>query len=405
MAVFNTKIFDNIDRGASILEVLMSMAIVAIAIPLVYSQIAETNTNIRDMAIARNITNLRADVLNFVRLNQDTWPDVAQIRMSEEDLNAISDGISTGFIDKYLINGTSVTDVYLGFKTGSTNLHTANIAHHIGGDAAVVDSDGIAYGRTWAVSAPDFNTGDLIYRITRNVTNEDKTKYLHRGSSGEDDLNVMLRDLSMGGYNIYDIGGVFASALRIKDVTSTFITTNDLTAQTIYFSNGANMAGNNVSIKSLRVTDDIIGFRNIYADKLNTNGYSTSGRIITDRATVTNSVNVATNFNLKSGTTATISGFTGIKTGAVYTAFLLTDEIRFLENFGLTVSGELMMSTNSPIKFGTWLFPSTTPPSFDRFTLGRASIPALRSTKSVEFGPLMTSGWQEYIPANYGLEK
>ena len=251
MAVFNTRIFDDINRGASILEVLMSMAIVAVAMPLVYSQIAETNNNIRDMAIARDITNLRADVLNFIRLNQDTWPDVAQIRMSEEDLNMISDGINTGFIDKYLINGTSVTDVYLGFKTGATNLHTANIAHHIGDDAAIVDADGIAYGRTWAVSAPDFNTGDLIYRITRNVNSEDKTKYLHRGSSGEDDLNVMMRDLNMGGYNIYDIGGVFASAMRIKDVTSTFVTTDDLTAQTIYFSNGANMSGNNVSIKSL----------------------------------------------------------------------------------------------------------------------------------------------------------
>ena len=403
MAVFNTRIFDDINRGASILEVLMSMAIVAVAMPLVYSQIAETNNNIRDMAIARDITNLRADVLNFIRLNQDTWPDVAQIRMSEEDLNMISDGINTGFIDKYLINGTSVTDVYLGFKTGATNLHTANIAHHIGDDAAIVDADGIAYGRTWAVSAPDFNTGDLIYRITRNVNSEDKTKYLHRGSSGEDDLNVMMRDLNMGGYNIYDIGGVFASAMRIKDVTSTFVTTDDLTAQTIYFSNGANMSGNNVSIKSLRVTDDINGFRNIYANKLNTNGYTTSGRIITDRATVTNSVNVAANLNLKSSTATTISGFTGITAGAVYTAFLLTDEIRFFENFGLTVSGELMMSTSSPIKLGAWLFPSTTPPSFDQLTLARAAIPA--ATRAVEFGALMRDGWQEYVPAGYGEQQ
>ena len=403
MAVFNTRIFDDTNRGASILEVLMSMAIVAIAMPLVYSQIAETNNNIRDMAIARDITNMRADVLNFVRLNQDTWPDVAQIRMSEEDLSGIAEGINTGFIDKYLINGASVTDVYLGFKTGATNLHTANIAHHIGDDAAIVDADGIAYGRTWAVSAPDFNTGDLIYRITRNVNSEDKTKYLHRGSSGEDDLNVMMRDLNMGGYNIYDIGGVFASAMRIKDVTSTFVTADDLTAQTIYFSNGANMSGNNVSIKSLRVTDDIIGFRNIYANKLNSNGYTTSGRVVADRATVTNSVNVASNLNLKSSSTTTISGFTGITVGAVYTAFLLTDEIRFFENFGLTVSGELMMSTSSPIKFGSWLFPSTTPPSFDRLTLARAVIPS--APKAVEFRALMTSGWQEYVPVGYGLQQ
>ncbi len=391
MAVFKTKIFDDTNTGASILEVLMSMAVV------VYSQITETNNNIRDMAIARGITNLRPDVLNFVRLNQDTWPDTAQIKMSEEDLNIIADGINAGFIDKYLINGASVTDVYLGFKTGSTNLHTANIAHHIGDDAAIVGADGVAYGRTWAVSAPEFNVGDLVYRVSRNVSGEDKTKYLHRGTSGEDGLNVMERDLNMGGYNIYDIGGVFGSAMRIKDVTSTFVTTNDLAAQTVYFSNGANMTGNNVSIGTLRVTDDIIGFRNIYANKLNTNGYTTTGSVIADRASVTNSLNVANNMNIKPSSATTVSGFTGINAGAVYTSFLVTDEIRFLENFGVTVSGELMMSTTSPIKFGSWVFPSITPPSFTRLTLGRTSIPAV--PKSNEFEALMTSGWQSFVPA------
>lgn len=396
MAVFRTRIFDGINRGASILEVLMSMAIVAIAVPFVYSQIAETNNNIRDMAIARNIIDLRPGILNFIRLNQDTWPDTVQIRMNEKDLEMLSEGASAGFIDKYVVNGMSVTDVYLAFDMGSTNLRAANIAHHIGDDAAVVGADGVAYGRTWAVVAPDFSAGDLIYRITRNVTSEDNTKFLHRGTSGEDDLNVMHRDLNMGGYNIYDIGGVFASALRSRDVTSTFVEAEDLVAQSIYFSNGANMTGNNVSIGSLRVTEDVIGFRNIYAGRLNNNGYSTSGRIITDKATVTHSLNVAQNLNLKSSSTKTISSFAGISAGSVYTSYLNTDEIMFYENFGLTVSGELMMSTNSPIKFGSWSFPSTTPPSFYALNIARTKMPTV--PKAEEFGVLMSSGWQDYIP-------
>ena len=400
MAVFKTKIFDDINRGASILEVLMSMAVVAIAMPFVYSQIAETSNNIRDMAIAHDIINLRSGVLNFIRLNQDTWPEFAQIKMSQEDLDMLSNGINAGFIDKYLINGASVTDVYLAFKTGSTNLHTANIAHHIGDDAAVVAADGVAYSRTWAVSAPDFNVGDLVYRVTRDVAGEDKTKYLHRGTSGEDQLNVMMRDLNMGGYNIYDIGGVVASAARIKDVTATFVTSNDVSANTIYFSNGANMTGDNVSIGSLRVTDDMVGFRNIYADKLNTVGYTTTGRIITDRATITNTLNVAQDMKLKSDSLRTISGFTGINAGSVYTSFLSTDEIIFYENFGLTVSGELMMSTNSPIRFGSWYFPSVTPPSFSNLTLSRAKIPGV--PRSGEFDVLMSNDWQEYVPVGYG---
>ena len=402
MVVIKTKIFDSINRGASILEVLMSMAIVAVAMPFVYSQIAETNSNIRDMAVARDITNLRPDVLNFIRLNQDTWPDVAQIKMNDTDLDMVASGANAGFIDKYLVNGASVTDVYLAFKFGSTNLHTANIAHHIGDDAAVVDSDGIAYGRSWAVSAPEFESGDLVYRITRNVSGEDKTKYLHRGTSGDDELNVMLRDLNMGGYNIYDVGGVFASASRIKDVTSTFVTSNDLVANTIYFSNGANMTGNNVSIGSLRVTDDIIGFRNIYANKLNNNGFSTSGRIITDRATVSDSLNVSKDMILKTDSLRTISGFAGIKAGTVYTPFLSTTEIMFYDNFGLTVSGELMLSTNSPIKLGTWTFPSTVPPSFTEFVVSRAKVPSMPGEH--EFEVLMSSGWKNVVPTGYGKQ-
>ena len=400
MAVFKTKIFDGLNRGASALEVLLSMAIIAMAAPLVYSQISETNRNIHDMATARDIIEQRGDILNFIRLNQDEWPDVAQIRMTNEELEILSHGAHAGFIDKYAVRGTTITDVYLAFDINAPVLRTANIAHHIGEDAAVVGPDGVAYGRTWAVAAPEFNVGDLIYRISRGVFGEDKTKYLHRGTSGEDDLNVMMRDLNMGGYDVYDIGGVFASATRIQDAVATFVKSEDLTAQTIYFSNGANMVGGNISIDSLRVTGDIVGFRNIYADRLNGTGYTTVGRIVTDRAKVTKSVNVARDFVLKSDSARTISGFNAIKSGSVYTSFLTTNEIIFYEDFGLTVSGELMKSTNAPIKFGNWSFPSTTPPTFNSLTLSRATMPS--APNKSEFGALMTTDWQTYVPQQMG---
>ncbi len=400
MVAIKTKIFDELNRGASVLEVLLSMAIVAIAAPLVYSQISETNRNINDMATAHKITELRGNVLNFIRLNQDEWPDVAQIRMTDEELELIATDAHAGFIDKYSVRGTTITDVYLAFDINAHNLRTASIAHHIGEDAAVVGADGVAYGRTWAVSAPDFYVGDLIYRISRSVFGEDNTKYLHRGSSGDDDLNVMMRDLNMGGNDVFDVGGVSASATRIQDATATFVKSEDLVAQSVYFTNGANMTGGNVSIDSLRVTGDIMGFRNIYADKLNGTTYTTSGRVIADRATVTKSVNVARNFNLKSSGARTISGFVGIKTGSVYTPFLTSNEIMFYEDAGLTVSGELMMSTDAPIKFGNWSFPSLTPPNFTALVLSRAQMPAIPS--KTEFGALMTSDWQTYVPQNIG---
>ena len=79
MIVLNSKIFSDNCRGASVLEVLLAMAIVAIATPFVYSQIAKTNRTVHDIAIARKIMSTRDAALNFVRMNQDKWPDVVLI--------------------------------------------------------------------------------------------------------------------------------------------------------------------------------------------------------------------------------------------------------------------------------------------------------------------------------------
>lgn len=394
MAVFKTMIFDSSNRGASVMEVLLSMAIIAVAAPFVYSQIAQTNHDIQDMAVARNIIAMRGPVLNFVRVNQDKWPDVAQIRLADEELADISDIARSGFIDKYAVRGATVTDVYLSFDVGDSDVRRARIARHIGGDAAVVGPDGVAYGNAWAASAPDFKPGDIVYRISRDIAGEDRNKYLHRGTSGEDDLNTMQRDLNMGGYNVLDVGGITASSAGIAGASALFVNADELVANSAYFSDGANMDGGDVSIGDIRVSGDISGFRNISADKLNGSGYSTTGRVIADRATVSKSVNVGRDFVLKSNSARTVSGFTGIRANSVMAPFISATEMVFYEKFGLTVSGELLMSTTPPMKIGSWTFPSTSMPKFSRLTLSRAALPAMPS--GGEFGVLLSSGWQEY---------
>ena len=163
MAVFKTRIFETNNAGASITEVLLAMAIIAMATPFVYKQIAQTNQTIRDISIAKTIISTRDPVLNFVRTNQDKWPETVQIQLDDADLASVSPNAFTGFIDKYSVIGTTITDVYLAFKIDDSKLHANKIAKHIGGDAAVVNDNGIAYGNTWAVAAPDFQPGDLIY--------------------------------------------------------------------------------------------------------------------------------------------------------------------------------------------------------------------------------------------------
>lgn len=393
MIVFNTKIFANEMRGASVMEVLLALGIVALATPFVYSQISRSTQTVRDMAHAHQIIDVRDSVLNFVRMNQDKWPDIAQIRLDSEELRAISDMPVAGLIDKYSVRGATITDVYLAYEIGDDLMATARIASHIGSDAAVVSDDGVAYGPSWAASAPDFKPGDLVYRITRDVSGSDTSQYLHRATSGEDELNVMFRDLNMGGYNVYNVASVDADSVRAKEATAFFVNANDITAENVYFSSGANMEGGDVFIGSMRVSGDITGFRDIYADKMNGTTYTTSGRIIADKATVTKSINVSRDLVLKSDTSKTISGFAGLSTGTVVAPFLSTEEIVFYEDFGLTVSGELLVSTVAPIQIGRWVFPSTTPPRFSKFTISRTTNPSMPDKQ--EFDAIMKSGWMQ----------
>ena len=391
MIVSKINIFSNQSRGASITEVLLAMAIIAMATPLVYNQIAKTNRTIHDIAVARHVMSTRDNALNFVRMNQDKWPTPAQIRLDEAELDAISTDAAAGLIDKYAVNGATITDVYLAFEMGKTDLRTNTIARHIGGDAAVVGADSVAYGNTWAVAAPDFMPGDLVYRISRDVAGADTSRYLHRATSGEDNLNVMERDLDMARHHVYNVAAANAKSARIKNGNATFVNTDMANAETIYFSSGANIDGTDVSIGNMRVSGDMSGFRNVYADNINGNKFTTTGRLITDRATVLESINVSGDFIIKSDSTRTISDFTGISVNSVAAPFISSEEMIFYDNFGLTVSGELLMSTTPPLKIGNWTFQSTKPPEFSKLKLSRGQLPSAPSR--TEFSPLMRTGW------------
>ena len=395
MTVFKTNIFSNQNRGASITEVLLAMAIIATATPFVYSQIAKTNHTIHDIAVARRVMSTRDNALNFIRMNQDKWPTPAQIRLDDTELAAISPDAAAGLIDKYSVSGAVITDVYLAFELADEQLRTNKIARHIGGDAAVVASDNIAYGNTWAVAAPDFMPGDLVYRISRDVAGTDTSRYLHRTTSGEDKLNVMERDLDMARHHVYNVATASAKSARIKNGNATFVDTDSATANTIYFSSGANIDGTDVSVGNLRVSGDMSGFRNVYADNINGDKFTTTGRIITDRATILDSVNVSGDFVIKSDSTRTISGFTVISASSVAAPYISTEEMIFYENFGLTVSGELLMSTTPPLKIGDWVFQSTKPPAFSKFELSRGALPSAPSRNA--FSPLIRSGWMGNI--------
>ena len=380
-------------RGATLTEVVLAVAVVIAVSPFMYNQIVEMSRESQDIARANEIINLRDDVVNYVRINQGQWDEKAEIKLSQEQLQKISPLAHSGYIDKYKVNGASITDVYLAFNIDSSDFRASNIAKQIGEDAAVVREDGIAYSQSWAVSAPnDFYVGDLIFRISYDFEGADKSRFLHRGTMGEDELNKMQRNLHMNNFNVFNAADIDALSAKIIDADAVFLESDVVDANTVYFSSGANLSSNDITFASMRVTGDTNGFRLIKADKLNGDKYTTSGRLITDRATIGNSVNVAGNLILKSTSSTSISGFSGISMNKLLTPYLTTTDLVFFENFGITVSGELLLAGIAPLKIGSWVFPSLTPPSFSKLILTRASIPPVPDAD--EFGKITSKDWQ-----------
>ena len=380
-------------RGASMTEVILAVAVIVAVSPFMYNQIVNMANDAQDIAKANQIVKSRDGIINFLRVNQNQWADDAEIKMTDEEIKEIVPLAHTGFIDKYKINGATITEAYLAFSIDEPGFRVANIAKQIGEDAAVVREDGIAYSQSWAVSAPeDFHVGDLIYRISRDFEGADKSKFLHRGTMGEDDLNQMQRDLHMNNFNIFNVSDIDAVSAKIVDVDAVFLDASVIDTNNLYFPSGANLNSANVAVGSMRVTGDTSGFKLISADKLNGDKYTTNGRIITDRATIGNSVNVAGNLIIKSTSGATSSGFGGIAMNKLLTPYISTIDMAFFENYGITVSGELLLAGKAPLKIGSWVFPSTTPPSFSKFILTRATLPA--TPDADEFKILTHKDWQ-----------
>ena len=380
-------------RGATMTEVVLAVAVVVVVSPFLYNQIIDMAHESSDIITANQIVNLRGGVINFLRINQTQWDDIAEIKMTEEQLQEIAPSAHSGFIDKYKVNGASITDVYLAFNLDKSDYRIANIAKQIGDDAAVVREDGIAYSQSWAVSAPDdFYVGDLIYKISRDFAGADKSKFLHRGTMGEDDLNQMQRNLHLNNYNVVNVSNIDATSAKIIDVDSVFLNADVVDSDSIYFPSGANLASLNVAVGSMRVTGDTNGFKMIRADTLNGNKYTTNGRLVVDRATIGNSINVSGHLILKSTSAKNISGFGGISMNKLLTPYLTAKDMVFYENFGITVSGELLLTGDAPLKIGSWMFPSTTPPSFSKFILTRATIPSVPDAS--EFKAIIQKNWQ-----------
>lgn len=399
-------------RGASLIETLLSIAIIAAILPFAYYRLSETSRDITDISIAQRVIDYKSSMLNFARLNNQFWPNNAQIKISDEDINWITADMGSGadnirpyvgFIDKYDIKNAETVDIYLAFEIkNADNLRNAKIARAIGADAGVAGDDGIAYGVTgnWAAASQDFVTGDIVYRISVNLSDNGFDKYLHKVETDRG-LNQMQRDLYMSNHDIFDAGNLVSNTAEVSQIYANLANAATVQTAEIFFQNGANINPVDTSIGFLRVAGDVVGFRNIYTDKFSGGGTTWSGQggIVTDRATINNSVNVGKNMYLRSLYSKTVSGFSVISAHMVYAPFVSTGHLNFAPGFGLTISGELLFSSiDAPVKLGNWEFPSNvTAPTFNELYLLKTSSAEVAESLPATgggFEKITESGWK-----------
>ena len=304
-------------RGASMLEVILAVALVLMLVPFMYYHIADMNNTVKDVALANQIVKLRDPVVDYVRVNQSDFSsdDGSAVPFTATELASIAPLATNGWVFRNDMVGGSSIEVYLVFSLG-TAYRTAHIAKYIGSDAALVSDDNIAYSNDWAVSFDDNLTpGDLVFKITHDFSEADNDKYLHRGTIGGANLNRMERDLNMNFNNLYNVKnisipnpadcsadvcctGADCGWAYINSGQALFLNTgtNTLIVNNATFSSGAEIktSGGTPHIGKLTVLGDIINLGEIDTKLID----ATSGTLFAQNIMLSGNLNVGNNLSL-----------------------------------------------------------------------------------------------------------
>ncbi|MCL2538354.1 MAG: hypothetical protein FWE52_02680 [Alphaproteobacteria bacterium] len=396
------------------METLLAIALVAAMTPFVYNRIAETSREIADIGTAKSVMAWRDKMSGYIRINHNNWPEDSIIDLDEDEFFIMA-GLDpkagwpskfnpvAAFIEKY---DGGIIDAYVSFNTaGLSQLRIAKIARTLGVDAAIADSNGLAFsaGGGWSIESETFHENDLVFRVSVHLSPDDSTVFLHRIRTGEDTiLNTMERDLLMGRRSLRNVDDARAGMLDSKHVSAWFVNSESATFDDAIFQSGTVMNPTDATIQNLRVSGDITGFRSISANEFRgtggTQSWPAQGQIIADRATITDALHVGRNLHFRAAYSGSLSGFAEISAYSVSVPYLSATNLRFGDGFGVSVSSELTFG-GVPLRLGQWSFPTSPAPRFNSLVLRSAgaaqNIPEFSNVPVAEFAKILNKGWKE----------
>jgi type II secretory pathway pseudopilin PulG len=400
-------------RGSSLLETLLAIGILGLAAPWVYDRIAQTTQELAEVSAARRFTTLADAIRNFMLLNQSVWPDEYEYKIAADDFFAtfeaygatrprashpdIFNAPQVHITKKQTALGVFAINAYMTTTmTGSAQMTAARFARHIGA-GAMVNEDGA-----------------VQVRVSATGNDLDRDGFLHRVPvAGSPELNAMDTNLLMssGGQRFGIVGVRLADGVEIdaSDATAPHLSADTFDSVSVLFAKGLRLNPEKSFVKTLRVAGDIVGVKTMTAaalhgglpgsgmSTLSENTFSSQGRVVADRTTITEELLVGNTLSIKPFSARTISAFDEVAANSLSTPTISVAALNVGGGGGVTISSDRMMDTMMPpIKLGNWSFPGNTPEFHVIRVMAYSSdeLTELLTAEHIDMSKLMNSNWQ-----------
>ena len=297
-------------HGGMLIELLMSIAIVAVVLPFLFKYQQESVVRAENITVARKMQDVQSALERYIVANRETLlnvagKNIARVEISELSEYGVPDKIIEEDSDKYQLRVLKSSDaigqatlqgiVVMNDET-ITPLRTRQIVS-VGGDNMGFIEGTHAYGTfgAWHTDTIDIgiNTPDGI--ISTTSVNRDNALYLWREPSQNPDDAKMMGPLNLGGHDIVNVKYFDASAAQFDETLKSVaiasdkvVFSNRTTIDSALDTKNATCVGN---LSSDSKTMDVAGtlsladvgkFSNFTAENLWTNTLSLSGLSIKD---------------------------------------------------------------------------------------------------------------------------
>ena len=314
---FNRRIFSDsmAQRGGLLVELLMSVAIVAVVLPFLFRYQEDSIMRVENIAVARQMQDVQGALERYIVMNRDKLLIVAGKSITRVDIKDLSEyGIPESLVeedaDKYQLRILKSSDatgkatlqgvVILNDDTISP-MRTREIVAVGGSDMGFVEGTH-AYGTfgAWHADTIDLGVEATNGIVGTTAVNRDNALYLWRIPSEDSSDATMLSGLSLGGHDVINVSNLSAKAAGFDETLQSIsvaadkvVFTNRTTIDSAFETKNATCVGSlssdakTMEIAGALTLSDLGKFSNFNTNNLWVTKLELSGISIADTSKVT----------------------------------------------------------------------------------------------------------------------